>query len=206
MRAFPATPLFGALSALTGVAERRGSSSGSKEDVATNSASRSDGTDGAEAFEQLVGLLDYPMFVVTTRAGAERSGCLVGFTSQISIDPPRFLVGLSEKNHTYQVAREAERLVVHVLGRRDLELARLFGEETGDEIDKFDRCAWHDGPDGLPVLDDAPGWFSGRILERLPLGDHVAFLIEPDTGHMDADPPSLVTFGAVRHLEAGHEA
>lgn len=174
--------------------------------MAANSASRSDGTDGAGAFEQLVGLLDYPMFVVTTRVGARRSGCLVGFASQISIDPPRFLVGLSEKNHTYRLAKDAERLVVHVLGRSELEVARLFGEETGDEIDKFDRCAWHDGPDGLPVLVDAPGWFSGRILERLRLGDHIAFLLEPEMGHVDGDPLDLVTFGDVRDFDAGHDA
>jgi flavin reductase (DIM6/NTAB) family NADH-FMN oxidoreductase RutF len=40
---------------------------------------------GKEAFEQLVALVDYPMFVVTTRAGDEPAGCLVGFTSQVSI-------------------------------------------------------------------------------------------------------------------------
>ena len=57
-----------------------------------------------EAFEKLVSMLDYPMYVVTTRAGDQRAGCLVGFTSQVSIGPPRFLVGLSDKNHTYRVA------------------------------------------------------------------------------------------------------
>jgi flavin reductase (DIM6/NTAB) family NADH-FMN oxidoreductase RutF len=48
-----------------------------------------------EAFEKLVSLLDYPMFVVTTRAGDESAGCLVGFATQVSIRPPRFIVGLS---------------------------------------------------------------------------------------------------------------
>ena len=61
---------------------------------------------GRDAFEQVVGLLDYPMFVVTTRAGADRAGCLVGFTSQVSINPSRFLVGLSKRNHTYRVASD----------------------------------------------------------------------------------------------------
>jgi flavin reductase (DIM6/NTAB) family NADH-FMN oxidoreductase RutF len=37
-----------------------------------------------EAFEKLVSLLDYPMFVVTTRAGDEPAGCLVGFATQVS--------------------------------------------------------------------------------------------------------------------------
>ena len=57
------------------------------------------------SLRQAVSLLDYPMFVVTTRAGDEPAGCLVGFASQVSIRPPRFLVGLSKRNHTYRVAR-----------------------------------------------------------------------------------------------------
>jgi hypothetical protein len=50
-------------------------------------------------------LLDHPMVVVTTRAGNERAGCLVGFATQVSIGPPRFLVGLSKRNRTYRAWR-----------------------------------------------------------------------------------------------------
>ena len=89
------------------------------------------------AFEKLVSLLDYPMFVVTTRAGDESAGCLVGFASQVSIRPPRFLVGLSKRNHTYRVGKDAGHLAVHLIERRHCELARLFGSETGDRTDKF---------------------------------------------------------------------
>jgi flavin reductase (DIM6/NTAB) family NADH-FMN oxidoreductase RutF len=113
---------------------------------------------GGEAFDQLVGLLDYPMFVVTTRAGDELGGCLVGFTSQVSIRPSRFLVGLSKRNRTYRVARRATHLAVHLLPRRHRALARLFGGETGDRVNKFDRCAWSAGPEGVPVLDGAIWW------------------------------------------------
>ena len=38
-------------------------------------------------FNSLVGDLDYPMFIVTACADGERSGCLIGFATQASIDP-----------------------------------------------------------------------------------------------------------------------
>ncbi|PRC50445.1 oxidoreductase, partial [Mycobacterium sp. ITM-2017-0098] len=82
-----------------------------------------DNDDGAASFNNLVALLDYPMFVVTTVADGHPSGCLVGFTSQTSINPPRFLVGLSRKNHTFTVAQEAEHLAVHLLPRDQLSVA-----------------------------------------------------------------------------------
>ncbi len=146
------------------------------------------------------------MFVVTTATNDERAGCLVGFTSQVSIQPRRFLVGLSDKNHTYRVARHAEHLAVHLISADHVELARLFGEQTGDTTDKFARCAHHDGPHGLPILDDAAAWFSGAILEQLTLGDHVAFLLEPEAGRAPEQLRSLVSFGDVSDLDPGHPA
>jgi flavin reductase (DIM6/NTAB) family NADH-FMN oxidoreductase RutF len=159
-----------------------------------------------QAFEKLVSLLDYPMFVVTTRTADESAGCLVGFASQVSIHPPRFLVGLSKRNHTYRVAKGASHLAVHLIERRHCELARLFGGETGDETDKFGRCAWHSGPHDLPILDDAAGWFAGVVLDCYDVGDHVGFLLEPIDGTAPGKLQQLVTFSDVRDLDPGHEA
>jgi flavin reductase (DIM6/NTAB) family NADH-FMN oxidoreductase RutF len=159
-----------------------------------------------EAFEKLVSLLDYPMFVVTTRVGDEPAGCLVGFASQVSIRPPRFLVGLSKRNHTYRVAQRAGHLAVHLVPRDHCELARLFGSETGDSTDKFARCAWHSGPHGLPILDDAAGWFVGEVVSYYDVGDHEGFLLAPVAGSAPHKFEQLVTFSDVRDLDPGHEA
>lgn len=159
------------------------------------------------AFETIVGLLDYPMFIVTTRVGDDRAGCLVGFTSQVSIHPARFLVGLSKRNYTYRVAsRGATHLAVHLLTREHRDLARLFGGETGDRVDKFERCSWRDGPEGLPILSAAPAWFAGRVLNRFDVGDHVGHLIEPVAGCARPRLHDLVTFADVKDLEPGHGA
>jgi flavin reductase (DIM6/NTAB) family NADH-FMN oxidoreductase RutF len=167
------------------------------------------GAAGAEepaGFHAVTALLDYPMFVVTTATGGERSGCLVGFATQVSIHPPRFLVALSDKNHTTRVAQRATALAVHLLGRDQEELARLFGEETGDAVDKFARCAWRDGPDGTPVLDDAVACFGGPVRDRVALGDHVGFLVEPTWSEVRRAADPLLGFREARRLHPGHEA
>ncbi|MGV1086350.1 MAG: flavin reductase family protein [Mycobacterium sp.] len=160
-----------------------------------------------DAFEHVIALLDYPMWVVTTRAGDRRAGCLVGFSSQVSIHPPRFLVGLSKLNHTYRTTQcGATHLAVHLLPRDQRDLARLFGGETGDRVDKFGQCSWRDGPSGLPILADAAAWFAGRILSRFDFGDHVGHLLEPVAGQASAALTDLLTFADVRDLEPGHAA
>lgn len=157
------------------------------------------------AFDEMVGELDYPMFIATTSADDERAGCLVGFATQCSIYPPRFLVCLSDKNRTYRVARRAEALAVHFVPSSAGHLAELFGSETGDAVDKFARCAWHEGPGGLPILDECDNWFVGAILARHGLGDHVGFVLEPIAAH-SGTPLDEFTFHRARRMEPGHEA
>jgi flavin reductase (DIM6/NTAB) family NADH-FMN oxidoreductase RutF len=164
------------------------------------------GTTGAEAdFNELVGELDYPMFIVTTRAGDELAGCLIGFATQCSIDPPRFLVCLSDKNRTTRLAQQADALAVHFVPSSADHLAKLFGGQTGDEVDKFAKCDWHEGAHGLPILNECDNWFAAAILDRRPVGDHIAHLLAPIEAHTGT-PLNEFTFHRARRIDPGHEA
>lgn len=161
------------------------------------------GTTGT--FHDLTGDLEHSMLVVTAGGDRGPAGCLVGFATQCSIDPPRFAVCLSKANHTFTAAAATDVLAVHALGAGQLDLARLFGEETGDRVDKFSRCRWRRGPGGAPVLEDCPSWFAGRVLQRVDVGDHVALVLEPLAAARGASGPPLL-FSAVKGLDAGHRA
>jgi flavin reductase (DIM6/NTAB) family NADH-FMN oxidoreductase RutF len=149
--------------------------------------------------------LDYPMFIVTARAGGELAGCLVGFATQCSIHPLRFIACLSDKNHTFRVAQATDVLAVHLVPEGADELAELFGSQTGDQVDKFAEVAWTPGPGGVPVLDDCHNWFAGRILNRIDVGDHWAFLLEPLRGGDDASQGEFM-FQEARWIRPGHPA
>jgi flavin reductase (DIM6/NTAB) family NADH-FMN oxidoreductase RutF len=154
-------------------------------------------------FEQLASTLDYPVYVVTTAVDDERSGCLIGFATQCSIHPPRFLACLSKKNHTLQVAKRARALAVHIVEEEDKHIAELFGGETGDEVDKFARIRWH-SVHGVPILDACRRWFAGSVLQQIDFGDHVGFLLEPIDLEQDSTAEQL-TFQRARDIEPGHE-
>jgi flavin reductase (DIM6/NTAB) family NADH-FMN oxidoreductase RutF len=161
-----------------------------------------------DRFHGLMAVFDGTMLIVTTVApGGERSGCLVGFATQCSIDPARFLVGLSVENHTYRaVEAGAERLGVHLVPAGRLDLARRFGGTTGDETDKFAAVAWREGPGGVPLVEGCPDWFVGRIEERVALGDHVGFILSV----LDASPHppggAVLRLHDVTDIDPGHEA
>jgi flavin reductase (DIM6/NTAB) family NADH-FMN oxidoreductase RutF len=161
-------------------------------------------TDHEDEFQELMAQLDYSLLIATVAADGERSGCLVGFATQVSINPPRFLVCLSIKNRTFRVAQGAEIIVVHFVPDQAEELAVLFGGQTGDEIDKFSRCDWREGPGGTPILTDLEDWFAGRVIQTIDFGDHHGFLLEPIDGeaHRSGTP---LTFRRAKWIEPGHE-
>jgi flavin reductase (DIM6/NTAB) family NADH-FMN oxidoreductase RutF len=161
-------------------------------------------TSDEAAFTRLMTKLEYSLFIVTAVSGEERAGCLIGFASQVSIHPPRFLACLSDKNRTHRVALAASVLAVHMVPEEAEELANLFGGETGDEIDKFARCRWRPGPEGVPILTDLENWFCGRVKERRPFGDHTGFVLEPIEVHSSQGEEPL-TFRRAPRIEPGHE-
>jgi flavin reductase (DIM6/NTAB) family NADH-FMN oxidoreductase RutF len=158
-----------------------------------------------EPLEEFVAGLDYAMLVVTVAARPHPQGCLVGFQTQTSIDPPRLMVCLSKANATTRAAADAQHLGVHLLPRERLDLAELFGGESGDWTDKLAQVPWHEGPYGVPLLDEAAAWLVGRVLERHDLGDHVGHLLEPVQAARHGDE-ALLTFRQARSIEAGHPA
>ncbi len=150
---------------------------------------------------------DAALTIVTTADGVERSGCLVGFHSQCSIGPDRYALWLSKANRTYRVAMFAEHLAVHLLGTGDHELARLFGGTSGDEVDKFARCAWTTGPGGVPLLDDLPNRLVGRRVSLLDEQDcdHVCIVLVPDVVETTS-PFEPLRLSMVDDLDPGHDA
>ncbi|WP_286151414.1 MULTISPECIES: flavin reductase family protein [unclassified Mycobacterium] len=170
------------------------------------SAAASSKSDVPADFAGLMSQLDQPMYVVTVQGADGLSGCLVGFASQFSIDPPLFLVGLSEQNHTWRVSHGASHLAVHVIPRAKGELVRLFGEETGDCVDKFAECSWRTGPHGAPILQDASAWFVGEIATRIKLGDHIGHVLVPVAVSQTSEISGYVSSRDATHLHPGHEA
>lgn len=159
-----------------------------------------------EVVDALAERADATMVVVTASYRGEQGGCLVGFHSQCSIDPPRHAVWISKANHTCRVALQATHLGIHFLGAADRDLARLFGERSGDEIDKFARCETTEGYHGVPLLSSCPDRVVARRTTVLDDGsDHLCFVVEPVDAQRGADRTPL-RLSDVSDLRPGHAA
>ena len=86
-----------------------------------------------------------------------------------------------------------------------MRLARLFGEETGDVVDKFAAVDWRLGVTGAPLLVDSAVSMEGHILGHFSVGDHEAFLVRAVRA-VAGGHDGLLTFRSGPPLEAGHPA
>ncbi len=157
-----------------------------------------------EALEAFFDRIDFPYYVVTVRTpDGEMSGCLAGFVTQCSIDPPNFVVCIAKVNHTFGVAERSDAMGLHLLGAKQYELARIFGEETGDLVDKFAQCDWRLGPTGAPLLVESAVSMEGRIQSHFSAGDHEAFLVRAVRA-VSGDHEGLLTYRDAPHFRPGH--
>jgi flavin reductase (DIM6/NTAB) family NADH-FMN oxidoreductase RutF len=163
-------------------------------------------TDAGDDLDAFFDLIEYPYFVVTVRSPeAEMSGCLAGFVTQCSIDPPNFLVCISKVNHTLVVAARSPGMGLHLLGQDQVDLARLFGEETGDVVDKFASVDWRLGSTGAPLLVEAAVSMEGQVLGHFSVGDHESFLVR-GVRAVAGGHSGLLTFRSAPPLHPGHPA
>ncbi len=154
--------------------------------------------------DRFVRVMDNAVVVVTAADSSQRSGCLVGFVTQVSIRPWRIMAALSKENHTFSVAQRAEHLVLHLLTDRDRPMARLFGELTGDGIDKLALVPCEEGPGHTVMVRGLSGLIT-RVVDRVDFGDHVGHVLEP-VGSFGPDPGDRrsMTMNDVVDFEPGH--
>jgi flavin reductase (DIM6/NTAB) family NADH-FMN oxidoreductase RutF len=158
-------------------------------------------------FDALMADVDRTMIIVTTASRNVRAGCLVGFHSQAGIEPAGYAVWLSKANHTYRIGALSEHFAVHLLSKEHHDLAELFGATTQDEVDKFERCEWSPGPDGVPLLDSIGNRFVGRRRAWLdPGSDHICLIVSPILADRTGGPTDWLRLADVADVTAAHTA
>lgn len=108
-----------------------------------------------------------------------------GFTAtsltSVAAQPPLLSFGISLGSSSWPAVAESEFVGVHILGDHQEELAAVFARSGADRFGPSTR--WTRGPYDVPLLDGVCAWLVGRVLERVPAGDHrivVAHVVAAD--------------------------
>jgi flavin reductase (DIM6/NTAB) family NADH-FMN oxidoreductase RutF len=125
--------------------------------------------------------------VVMTRSP---EGLLQGLTvnsfNSVSLDPPLVLWSLANTARCMPAFSTASHYIINVLAGHQLELALRFSQKTGN---RFDALDYDMSPGGLPALPGVAAWFECRNRSRYLEGDHVIFVGEVESCHVNPSKP-----------------
>jgi flavin reductase ActVB len=146
-----------------------------------------------DEFKQAMARFPAGVTIVTTR---DAEGTAWGFTassfSSLSLEPPLVLVCLADGADSAPAFADCERMAISILAGEQEALALRFARK---DVDKFVDGGWHDGPDGVPVIDGARAVLSGPVAARHPGGDHTILVLRVDAVEL-GDAPTTLTYAA----------
>lgn len=123
--------------------------------------------------------------VVTADAGDGPVGITATSVFSVSAEPPLMVFSISGRSSSAPTIRRAETLVVHLLGSRQLHIARLCSTSG---IDRFaDSSIWRRLPTGEPHFPGVPVWIRGGVINRMEAGDSTVIAVHAlEAAHTDS--------------------
>ncbi|MEU6811545.1 flavin reductase family protein [Streptomyces sp. NPDC046831] len=118
--------------------------------------------------------------VITARGGSGPVGFTATSLTSVSAEPPLLSFGVGTGGSSWPVIAQSGHVGVHILGEHQQDLAATFARRGADRFGA--PTAWHEGPEGVPVLDDVLAWLVCRVVARVPAGDHRIVLAEVVVG------------------------
>jgi flavin reductase (DIM6/NTAB) family NADH-FMN oxidoreductase RutF len=138
--------------------------------------------------------------VITADAGSGPVGLTATSVFSVSADPPLLVFSISEFSSSAPTLREAQNVVVHLLGAEQLSLAKLCATSG---IDRFaDESLWDRLPTGEPYFPRAQSWIRGRVVNRMPAGGSIVFAVHALEASIAAD--DALTSPLVYHNRRWH--
>jgi flavin reductase (DIM6/NTAB) family NADH-FMN oxidoreductase RutF len=130
---------------------------------------------GAEEFKAAFRNHAAGVAVITADAGDGPIGITATSVFSVSAEPPLLVFSISELSSSAATLRDADHVVVHLLGAEQLHLAKLCSTSG---IDRFaDTSLWSRLPDGDPYFPSAHSWIRGRVVNRMPAGGSTVFAV-----------------------------
>ena len=117
-------------------------------------------------------LLPSPVVIVGAADGPLRGGLTAAWVTRVSTAPPLLAVAVSPLRHTHGMLHDGGEFTVSVLREEQVEVARLFGLQSGRDLDKWERTPAVLLGGGVPALRDCAARMLCRLVGRHPAGDH----------------------------------
>ncbi|MDR1800766.1 MAG: flavin reductase [Lachnospiraceae bacterium] len=124
--------------------------------------------------------LSYGLYIISTKDGDKKAGCLVNTLTQVTSSPPRLIVAINKENETAKVVKDSGKLAATPLVKSaPMELIGQFGFQSSKEVDKFTGYTIKEDKYGIPyVTQHTAAVLSMYVMDTIDAGSHYVFLCE----------------------------
>ena len=132
-----------------------------------------------------------PQTIVSCRDQAGRNNALVvGFTANVSLDPPMVMVGIVPSRFSHHMVKETGCFVINLPKRSFKREYDYLGSRSGRDGDKFEALAlkWEDAQTvNAPILTDCPVSIECSVVESIQPGTHELFIGRVEAVRVDEE-------------------
>lgn len=120
--------------------------------------------------------MTYGIYVLTTRFENTINGMIVSWVSQVSYEPPLFMVAVHPNRYSHDLLSQSGYFALHILSKKKKDLIERF--KGPDAAEKFASLPWKDGVTGCPILGDCIGCLECFTTQSIRPGNHTIFFGE----------------------------
>lgn len=124
--------------------------------------------------------LSYGVFILTTKSGDKKGGCVTNTCMQVANNPVRIAISVLNSNYTCDLLKESGVFALSLLDQTcSFETIKHFGFQSGRDVNKFENLTTPSDCNGVPYINwHSCGVLSGKVLEQHDLGTHTLFIAE----------------------------
>ena len=139
--------------------------------------------------------LSYGLYIISAIDGTRPTGCTANSAMQITSSPATIAISINHDNFTNKCIKESKQFAISILGEQaDPSLIGTFGFQSGKDTDKFAEIDFK-YIDGLPIVKDACGFITCKVINTMETKTHTVFLGEVEEGDiMDSDNPMTYAY------------
>ncbi len=137
--------------------------------------------------------LSYGVFMVGTKSGDRKNGCITNTCIQVTNDPLRVAAAVINANYTAELIKESGMFTLSMLDKTvSFDTIKHFGFQSGRDVDKLANLTLPEDDNGIPYM----GWsacamLSCKVVDSMDLGSHTLFIAEVTDAKVLSDKAPL---------------
>jgi len=149
--------------------------------------------------------ITYGLYIISSKKSDKLSGYISNTVMQVTSDPVQFAVCCNKNNYTAGLIHDSKTFSISALQKDTKDdMIRLFGYNSGRDVDKFEKVNYLTGLTGVPIVtEDTIVWFECELVQTYDVGSHLVFIgktIKGDTIDINLEP---LTYSYYREVKKG---